>query len=115
MSGHENSLDVVDVAEEDKMNVNCIFPQHRHLCALHIDKKLGELFKIYFSYWYRDSLKKLYNVCKYSNVSFSIPFSLVVHVSTSHPMFHRRLDCGRHQLAISLIICSTHLNFNFLI
>lgn len=47
MSGHENSLDVVDVAEEDKMNVNCIFPQHRHLCALHINKKLGELFKLF--------------------------------------------------------------------
>lgn len=36
---------MADVAEEDKMNVYCIFPQHPHLCALHIEKNLVNCFK----------------------------------------------------------------------
>lgn len=49
--------------------------------------------------------KKKCNVCKYSNVSFSIPFRLAVYTNMKRLMFHsRRTDCGRHQLAMSLII-----------
>lgn len=50
MQGYENTTDVADVAEEDKMNISCIFQEYPLLCALNIDKNLGELFQIYSSY-----------------------------------------------------------------
>lgn len=59
--------------------------------------------------------KKKCNVCKYSNVSFSIPFRLAVYTNMKRLMFHsRRTDCGRHQLAMSLIIHIIQLSFKFL-